>query len=905
MKDKRLFLIDGSAIAYRAFFAFQRQPLINSRGENTSAVYGFLRSLLKIQDDESPDYLAAVFDTPEPTFRHKLFPEYKATREKMPDEMRDQLPRIREMLDVMNVPVIEMPGFEADDIMGTLAKQAAQKEIDVFLVTGDKDFMQLVDSRIKIYNPKKANEDPEILDQAGVKKKVGLPPERIIDYMGLTGDASDNVPGVAGVGPKTALELLKRFSNIQDILDNPDRIPSASVRSKIEQSRDNALLSRQLVTIDTNVTLNIDFDALAAKEPDAENAARLFKELEFTTLLERFHKSAAKEDVTYEIIDTEAKLTAFIDALRKQKSFTIDLETTDLDPMKARIVGLSFSWAHGEAWYLPLETVLDAGSGDLFEQKKSSGLPRESTLDRLKPILEDPLHKKCGQNIKYDMLVLANEGVRVSGIDFDTMVASYVINPSIRQHNLDALSLEYLDYRKIPTSELLGTGKNQINMVEVPIDKIAQYACEDADITQRLRVFFEPILAEYNLEELFNSVELPLIHVLLQMERNGVSLDLPFLKKMSAELEEELNRIMDQIFELAGEKFNINSTKQLSEILFTKLKLPVIRKTKTGISTDVNVLEELAKQHPLPAHLLEYRQLSKLKSTYVDALPKLVNPVTKRLHTSYNQTVAATGRLSSSDPNLQNIPIRTEIGRRIRKSFVPASKDYVFLDADYSQIELRIMAHISRDETLLQSFNDDEDVHRRTAALVFKTPPDEVSDDQRRRAKEVNFGIMYGMGAYGLSSRMGIPLSEAEEFITDYFAYYPKVRQYIDETIAQARDVGYVTTLLNRRRYLPEINSENRRIREFAERTAINTPIQGSAADLIKVAMIKIADRIEKENLDAKMIMQVHDELVFEVARKDLGSMRILVKEEMESAIELDVPIKVDMGIGENWYESH
>ena len=905
MKDKRLFLIDGSAIAYRAFFAFQRQPLINSRGENTSAVYGFLRSLLKIQDDESPDYLAAVFDTPEPTFRHKLFPEYKATREKMPDEMRDQLPRIREMLDVMNVPVIEMPGFEADDIMGTLAKQAAQKEIDVFLVTGDKDFMQLVDSRIKIYNPKRANEDPEILDRAGVEDKVGLPPERIVDYMGLTGDTSDNVPGVAGVGPKTALELLKEFSDIQDILDNPDRISRASVRSKIEQSRDNALLSRQLVTIDTNVKLNIDFEALTSREPDAENAARLFKELEFTSLLERFHKSASNEDVIYETIDTEAKLSAFIDALRKQKSFTIDLETTDLDPMKARIVGLSFSWSHGEAYYLPLETVLDDGTGDLFEQKKSSGLPRESTLDRLKPVLEDPSHKKCGQNIKYDMLVLANEGVRVSGLDFDTMVASYVINPSIRQHNLDALSLEYLDYQKIPTSELLGTGKNQINMVEVPIDKIAQYACEDADITQRLRVFFEPILAEYNLEELFKSVELPLIHVLMQMERNGVSLDLPFLKKMSAELEEELNRIMDQIFEMAGEKFNINSTKQLSEILFTKLKLPVIRKTKTGISTDVNVLEQLAKQHPLPAHLLEYRQLSKLKSTYVDALPKLVNPSTKRLHTSYNQTVAATGRLSSSDPNLQNIPIRTEIGRRIRKSFIPASKDYVFLDADYSQIELRIMAHISKDETLLKSFNDDEDVHRRTAALVFKTLPEEVSDDQRRRAKEVNFGIMYGMGAYGLSSRMDIPLPEAEEFITDYFAYYPKVREYIDETIAQARDVGYVTTLLNRRRYLPEINSENRRIREFAERTAINTPIQGSAADLIKVAMIKIADRMEKEKLDAKMIMQVHDELVFEVKRKDLDSMRALVKEEMESAIELDVPIKVDMGIGENWYESH
>lgn len=819
--------------------------------------------------------------------------------------MRDQLPRIREMLDVMNVPVIEMPGFEADDIMGTLAKQAAQKEIDVFLVTGDKDFMQLVDSRIKIYNPKRANEDPEILDRAGVEDKVGLPPERIVDYMGLTGDTSDNVPGVAGVGPKTALELLKEFSDIQDILDNPDRISRASVRSKIEQSRDNALLSRQLVTIDTNVKLNIDFEALTSREPDAENAARLFKELEFTSLLERFHKSASNEDVIYETIDTEAKLSAFIDALRKQKSFTIDLETTDLDPMKARIVGLSFSWSHGEAYYLPLETVLDGGTGDLFEQKKSSGLPRESTLDRLKPVLEDPSHKKCGQNIKYDMLVLANEGVRVSGLDFDTMVASYVINPSIRQHNLDALSLEYLDYQKIPTSELLGTGKNQINMVEVPIDKIAQYACEDADITQRLRVFFEPILAEYNLEELFKSVELPLIHVLMQMERNGVSLDLPFLKKMSAELEEELNRIMDQIFELAGEKFNINSTKQLSEILFTKLKLPVIRKTKTGISTDVNVLEQLAKQHPLPAHLLEYRQLSKLKSTYVDALPKLVNPSTKRLHTSYNQTVAATGRLSSSDPNLQNIPIRTEIGRRIRKSFIPASKDYVFLDADYSQIELRIMAHISKDETLLKSFNDDEDVHRRTAALVFKTLPEEVSDDQRRRAKEVNFGIMYGMGAYGLSSRMDIPLPEAEEFITDYFAYYPKVREYIDETIAQARDVGYVTTLLNRRRYLPEINSENRRIREFAERTAINTPIQGSAADLIKVAMIKIADRMEKEKLDAKMIMQVHDELVFEVKRKDLDSMRALVKEEMESAIELDVPIKVDMGIGENWYESH
>ena len=902
---KKLFLIDGSALAYRSYFAFQRNPLINSKGENTGAVFAFLNSLLKIIDEQQPDYLAAVFDTPEPTFRHKLYPEYKATRQKMPDEMREQLPRIKQVLDVLNVPVVEMPGLEADDVMGALAKQASSLGMETFLVTGDKDFMQLVSPTIKIYNPKRAGEEIEILDREGVIKKIGLPPEKVIDYMSLTGDSSDNVPGVSGIGPKTALEILNQFENLDEIYQNLVKVERDSTRNKLAANKENAFLSRQLVTLSTEVAIPNTIDDFSRKESDHAQAFSLIKELEFITLLDRFTTSKETQPSNYQTIETTARLSEFVKQLGSRDQFTFDLETTDTDPMRAEIVGLSFSWNQGEAFYIPTVSEKISPTADLFTTNKFRGLPLKTVLDILKPIMENASVKKCGQNVKYDSLVLSRAGVDVNGIDFDTMVASYVVNPSLRQHNLDALALAYFNYQKIPTKDLIGKGQKQISMADVPVEDVSRYACEDADYTQRLRQVFEPRLTEFNLRKLFDEVEMPLVHVLMDMERNGVSLNVQLLGKMSKELEHRLFQLNIIIYELAGQEFNINSPKQLADILFKKMELPVIKRTKTGPSTDVDVLEALAKEHQLPRELLEYRQLSKLKSTYVDALPKLINPNTGRVHTSYNQTVAATGRLSSSDPNLQNIPIRTEIGRKIREAFVPVDDNHVILDADYSQIELRIMAHLSQDPALMKAFQEGKDIHRETAALVFKVTPEEVTDDMRRRAKEVNFGIMYGMGPYGLASRLEIPQEEAEMFIFNYFASYPRIQEFMMNAQEFAHKNGYVTTLLNRRRYLPDIHSDNRRVREFAERNAINTPIQGTAADLIKVAMIKIFNRIKEKKLQSKMIMQVHDELVFETPKSEIDAMKDLVRSEMENAIELSVSIKVDIGVGNNWLEAH
>jgi len=902
--NKKLFLIDGSALAYRSYFAFARNPLINSKGENTSAVFGFLNSLLKIIDEQQPHYLAAVFDTPEPTFRHKIYPEYKATREKMPDEMSEQLPRIKQVLDVLKVPVIEIPGLEADDIMGALAKQAEKQGIETFLVTGDKDFFQLVSSMIKVYNPRRSGEE-EILDEEGVAKKIGLPPAKIIDYLSLMGDSSDNVPGVPGIGPKTAVDILRQFNNLEDVYENLNQIKRDTIRNKLTENRDQAFLSRELITLSTHISVPVNIEQLKRGSPDSVRAFELMKELEFNSLLDRFSGEEKVEEFNYVTIGDLEQLKQFIVQLGKCRQFTIDLETTDVDPMKADIVGLSFSWKEDEAYYIPVVDENIALTTDLFNQKEFHGLPLKTVLNSLKPILEDGTINKCGQNVKYDMLILTRKGIEVKGIDFDTMVASYVVNPSLRQHNLDALALTYLNYQKIPTKALIGTGKKQISMAEVPIEEVSRYACEDADFTQRLRHVLEPKLDEYGLKKLFDEVELPLICVLMDMERNGVSLNVPYLNQMSEELEGRLDQLIENIYQLSGQEFNINSTKQLADILFNKLKLPVIKRTKTGPSTDVTVLEALARDHQLPRELLEYRQLTKLKSTYVDALPKLINPKTRRVHTSYNQTVAATGRLSSSDPNLQNIPIRTEIGRKIRESFIPVDDNHVILDADYSQIELRIMAHLSQDPTLIKAFQQGKDIHRETAALVFKVLPEDVTDDMRRRAKEVNFGIMYGMGPYGLASRLEIPQEEAEMFIINYFASYPRIQEFMMNAQDFARKNGYVTTLLNRRRYLPDIHSDNRRVREFAERNAINTPIQGTAADLIKVAMIKIFNQLKEKKLSTKMIMQVHDELVFEVPKKEIDVVKEMVRSEMENAIELSVPIKVDIGIGKNWLEAH
>ncbi|MBN1466202.1 DNA polymerase I [candidate division KSB1 bacterium] len=896
--EKRLFLIDAMALAYRVYFAFARNPLINSKGENVSAVFGFTNTLVNLLDTEKPDYLAVVFDTPEPTFRHELYADYKAQRAEMPQDMVEQLPRIREMLEVLKIPVIEKPGFEADDIIGTCARLASRQNIETVIVSGDKDMMQLVDGNVKIFNPRRSGEAPEWLDEKGVQDKIGLPPSKIIDYLALMGDSSDNIPGVPGIGPVSALKLLQEYGSLEAVLANRDKISDTRARTALQKNPDAAIMSRELTAIQCDVPLDFTPSDLIVGNVDADRAFRFFQDMQFRTLADRFAPAQPKLKRDYRLIQTEDEVRALTRQLRAAGRFVFDTETTHQDPMRAELVGLSFSCAEGVAHYIPVQ-----GSGQLMSDLKP--LKLDLVLADLKPIFEDETIGKCGHNAKYDIIVLSHYDITVRGLVFDTMVASYLLDPSVRQHNLDALALAYFNLKKIPTSHIIGSGAKQITMDMAPIEEVSDYSCEDADVTWRLWQLLQPLIEEKELLPLLNEVETPLIHVLVAMERCGVAIDKPYMASISKDLQRELATVEKKIYELAGIKFNINSPRQLGKILFKDLNLPVIRKTKTGYSTDVSVLEELAGKHELPRQILEYRQFAKLKSTYVDALPKLINPKTGRLHTSYNQTVAATGRLSSSDPNLQNIPIRSEIGRSIRAGFIATDDDHILLDADYSQIELRIMAHLSGDATLRDSFMHDEDVHRRTAALVFAVEPSAVTDEQRRRAKEVNFGIMYGMGAFGLSQRLGISADEAAQFIATYFANYPGVQQFMVDIVHEARAKGYVTTLLNRRRYISEINNDNRRIRDFAERTAINTPIQGSAADLIKVAMIRIQRRMEEEGLASKMILQVHDELVFDVVKSELAPMQDLVKNEMENAISLAVPIKVEMGTGSNWLKAH
>lgn len=900
----KFFLIDGYALAYRSHFAFIKNPLTNSRGEATSAVFGFIRALLQLLDEQSPEYFAVVFDTPEPTFRHKAYAAYKATRQRMPEELIAQIPKIREFSAALGANLIEYPGYEADDVMGTLARQTAKQGVQVYFFTADKDLMQLVDEHTFIYYTGRNNEN-QILGAPEVQEKFGVTPEQMVDYLALVGDNSDNVPGVPKVGEKTALELLKQFGSLEKILAHAGEVKRAQVRENLQKNREQALLSQKLVTIDTSVPLKLTLDELRYRGLDRQQAAALCRELEFNSLLSRFMESAQPTVAKYHLVNTPEAVRKLAEQLKKVEIFAFDTETTAADPLRAELVGMSFSWQEGEGFYVPVAPpLLDNDLSD-FVLEAADG-KRELSLKKIfQPILEDANRKKCGQNTKYDQLVLQRYEVAIHGVVHDTMVASYVLNPSLRQHNLDALCVEHFNYRKIPTSELIGSGKKQKSMREVPVAEVAKYAAEDADFTFRLYQLFEKKLRATNLHELFDTIEMPLVDVLREMEWHGVGLDLPYLAKMSGELEGLLATLMADIYALAGEEFNINSPQQLAKILFDNLKLPRKRRTKTGYSTDADVLEELSKLHDLPKKIIEYRELAKLKSTYVDNLPQLVNPFTKRLHTSFNQTVAATGRLSSSDPNLQNIPIRTEIGRQIRKAFIAPQKGWQLLDADYSQIELRIMAHLSKDEAMIAAFRNDEDIHTATASRVFNVPMEEMTPEVRRRAKEINFGILYGMGAYGLSRRLGISVEEAQNFITNYFVQYPGVNEFIMGIIADAHKNGYVTTMLGRRRYLPDINSDNQRVREAAERTAINTPIQGTAADLIKIAMINIQRRLHKEKMQARMILQVHDELVFEAPHAEIEKLRELVVAEMGGAVRLDVPVKIDVGVGKNWLEAH
>lgn len=898
MKKKRLFLIDGSAIVYRSYFAFIRNPLINSKGENTGAAFGFANSLLRILKEENPDYIAVVFDTPAPTFRHKMYKDYKSTRAETPQEMIEQLPRIRELVGYMNIPLIEKDGFEADDIIGTLARQAENQNMEVILFTVDKDLFQLVDDDIKLLKPSKGKEPAELYDVKAVKEKLGVAPEQVADFLGLMGDSSDNIPGVPGIGEKTAAELIKQFNTLENAIANADKISKKKIAQNLKEYAEQARFSKKLATIDTNSPFKLNPEELSRREFNLPKLKQFFNEMEFGSLLKGLSSTDKDEEkVDYRIVQSIQELEKLIETLKQKEEFVIDTESDSLSPVNANLVGLSICFNQKEAFYLPLFHKAE---------DRYHNLNKQEALLKFKPLLENEKIRKIGQNLKFDLEVLRSNGVDLKGMCFDTMLASYLLEPSSRQHGLDYLALKHFDHKKIPLKELIGSGKKEKAFDEVPIESGGRYSCEDADYTLRLRDLFAPKLRELKLDNLFSEVEMRLVEVLSDMEMAGVSIDVKYLKDMSVDLDRDLKKLEKQIFDLAGKEFNINSSQQTSRILFEDLKLIPIRKTqkKTGLSTDSAVLEELAKEHPLPKILLEYRLLSKLKSTYVDALPDMVNPKTKRIHTSFNQTVTATGRLSSSEPNLQNIPIKTEIGSRIRKAFVPRNSDYKILCADYSQIELRILAHFSKDEALIKSFRKNEDIHTRTASEVFGVPIDKVTAEQRRQAKTANFAIIYGVSPYGLSQQTNMSPKEAKEFIDIYFSRYPKVKEYIDGCIQKAREDGFVTTLLGRRRYIPEIGSSNRQAREFAERIAINTPIQGTAADLIKVVMIKINHLLREKNVKSEMILQVHDELIFEAHKDEIDFVKDMVKENMERCVKLEVPIKVDIGIGNNWLET-
>ncbi|MFO7769672.1 MAG: DNA polymerase I [bacterium] len=894
--QEKLFLVDGTALAYRGYFAFIKNPLINSKGENTSAPYAFTNSLLKLIREYEPSHIAVVFDAPGRTFRHERFEEYKATREKMPEDLRQSMPRVHQVVEVMSIPILEVPGYEADDVLGTLARRGSREGMEVWLITGDKDLMQCLDENVRMLKPGRRGDDWTPLDAGDVRERWGVDPPRIIDILGLMGDSSDNIPGVPQVGEKRARDLVREYGSVEEVLAHSGEVSQKRVRENLIEYADQARLSRELVTIDTEVPVEVPVEDLLFRGFDTTSMVEIFSELEFTSLvrdlLEESDEGGVGRDADYILADSEEEVERALEACREAEIVSVDLETTSLDPHEARVVGVSLAAWAGRAWYLPLR------------HERGSNLPAERTLEMLRELLEDPERPKAGHNIKYDTLVLRSEDIRMEGIGFDTMVASYLLNPSRRQHSLDSLALEYLQHQMIPISSLIGSGKDQVSFADVLTEDAWEYACEDAEVTLRLQQMMAPKLEALALRPLFDEIEMPLVPVLVEMEANGVLVDREQLADMGSEFEAELEALEKEIHELAGEEFNVNSPQQLQEILFEKMGLPRGRRTKTGWSTDSEVLEGLVAEHPVAQKILDYRGTSKLKSTYIDALPRLIEPGTGRIHTSFNQTVATTGRLSSSEPNLQNIPVRTEAGRRIRKAFI-APEGRVLLSADYSQIELRIMAHISRDERLLEAFRQGTDIHTSTAAAIFDVDPDRVSDTQRRQAKIVNFGVMYGMGSVSLGKQLGIPSSEAKEFIENYFQRFSGVARYIEETKASARQNGYVTTLLNRRRYMPELESRAPQVRSFAERTAVNTPIQGSAADLIKKAMIEIQAWIWEEGMPADMIIQVHDELVFEVDGDAVEEVQQQVVGMMEGALELEVPIVVDSAWGRNWAEAH
>ena len=884
---KTLFLIDGSSYIYRAYHAVR--DLSTKEGFPTNAIYGFTNMLLKVLREQEPDYVAMVLDSPGPTHRHEIFPDYKANRPPMPDDLRVQIPRIEDLSKAFNIATLRLDGYEADDIIATLVDRFSEDVDDIVIVSSDKDFMQLVSQGVRMLDTMK----DRWIGIDDVKERFGVDPEHVPDVLALIGDSSDNVPGLTGVGPKTAGKLISRFGDLESLFEHSDEI-TGKVGENLSSEADTVRLSFSLVTLDREVPLDVTLDNLSMKDPDDEALRTIFSELQFTRFLKDLSPKSSLDREGYRLVLTEHDLSELVTNLDSAGVFALDVETDSRDPIIANLVGISFSWEQGQAAYIPLA-------------HRYLGVPDQLDTDKVKEalstVLADPKKKKIGQNIKYDLQVLSRAGWPLEGIEFDTMVASYLVNPSRRSHSLTEIAAEYFNHTMISFKDVAGSGKKQIPFYEVHLEDACEYACEDSDVTYRAADLLGAEVKNLELSDLFRDVEMPLVQVLAQMELAGILLDTEHLAGLFGEVNDKLSALEGKIHREAGRDFNINSPRQLGQILFEELGLPVIKKTKTGYSTNADVLLELSEKHQLPAMVLDYRSLAKLKSTYIDSLPGLVNPETGRIHTSFNQAATATGRLSSSDPNLQNIPVRTELGRRIREAFI-APEGSVLLCTDYSQIELRVLAHLSRDERLLAAFGEDGDIHEQTAREILGASQ-KVEPELRRQAKVVNFGIIYGMSAFGLGKELGIHPKEAADIISSYFETYSGVKEYIDRTLAQAAETGYVTTLFMRRRYLPELGSSNPNIRQLAERMAVNTPIQGTAADLIKIAMLHIQDQLKKELPEAMMLLQVHDELVFEVPEDKTEQVTGIVRPAMEGVMELAVPLVVDIGIGRNWTEAH
>jgi DNA polymerase-1 len=935
--DHKLFLLDAFALIYRAHFAFSKAPRITSKGLNTSAVFGFTNTLLEVLQKEKPTHIGVAFDTSAPTFRHTAYTEYKSQRQAQPEDITLAIPYVKKLVKAFGIPVLMLDGYEADDVIGTIAKRAAREGFEVFMMTPDKDYGQLVEEHVYLYKPSFMGKGieimgvPEVLARWGIKRI-----DQVVDMLGLQGDAVDNIPGIPGVGEKTAQKLIEEYDTIENLIANADKLKGKQ-KENVLQHAQQALLSKQLATIDINVPVPFEAEELRCSDPNKEELIHLLDELEFRTIKKRIFgeetpavpattkqfasKSMGQTSLSFEldfdpalvteekpiesnrenihtvvhqyhVIDTPELRQMLIEHLSRQDEFCFDTETDNLDATEANLVGLAFSYYKNEAYYIPIPP----------DQKEAQAI-----IDEFKPLLENPAIGKVGQNMKYDIIVLKNYGVAVNGKIFDTMLAHYLIEPDMR-HNINILAETYLNYTMVPIESLIGKkGKSQSNMSEVEIEKIAEYAGEDADITLQLKEVFVPMLKENKMDKLFHEVENPLVPVLASMEKNGVKVDTAALSELSKTLEIDMKMREDKIFELAGVPFNIGSPKQLGEVLFDRMKLdPKAKKTKTGqYATGEDILSKLEADHEIISHILDYRELQKLKSTYIDALPALISFRDGRIHTSFNQAVTATGRLSSTNPNLQNIPIRTERGKEIRKAFVPHSGEYTILSADYSQIELRIMASFSKDQTMIEAFQQGIDIHTSTASKVFKVPLSDVTGDMRRKAKTINFGIIYGISAFGLGARLNISRKEAAEIIEAYFEQFPAVKKYMDDSIQKARECEYAETLLGRRRYLRDINSRNMTDRGFAERNAINAPIQGTAADMIKLAMIRIHDWLTKEKLQSKMILQVHDELVFDAHKGEIDLLQKTVEEIMKHALPLEVPMEIGLGTGNNWLEAH